>query len=122
MRAYDFEYQVDQAPLLLPDAAVCVTAEDLQAGDSGLDEAGFFHRSLLRPGVRGWEFSYSVLTGQELRYLQQLLAGKGSFLFLFRGLDGQPSQTRCCCTGFRAELSDRRQDVYQNVRFTVKEC
>lgn len=121
MRSFDFEYLVEERPLLVPDAAVGMTRRDLEAPDAGLDEAGFYHAGVLRRGVRQWEFSYKVLTGQEYRYLLELL-GLSSFTFRFRGPDGQPEQTLCRTEGTKAEFFDRPNDIYKNVSFTVKEC
>ena len=120
MRAFDFDYQVDGKPLLVPDAAVELRFSDLISGDSGADEAGFYHRMVLRRGLRQWDFSYKVLTGQELRYLLELVGG--DFQFSFRGLDGQPERCRCHCDSLDTELYDREQDIYKNLHFAVKEC
>ena len=122
MRSFDFEYQVEQQPLLLPDAAVVLTRKDLSAGDAGVDEAGFYHGALLRQGVRRWDFSYKVLTGQEYRYLLELFSGRSSFRFRFRAEDHMPSETLCHTDGCKAEFFDRRQDIYRDVSFSVKEC
>lgn len=120
MRSFDFEYLVEERPMLLPDASVGMTRRDLEAPDAGLDEAGFYHAGILRRGVRQWEFSYKVLTGEEYRYLLELLSG--CFSFRFRGTDGQPEQALCRAEGIRAEFFDRPNDIYKNVGFTVKEC
>ena len=120
MRVFDYDYQVDGKPVLLPDAAVELVVQDLAAPDAGLDEGGFYHAAALRRNVRQWDFSYKVLTAQEYRYLWELL--DHCFSFSFRGTDGQPEQALCRCDGFRSELYDREKGIYRNLRFSVKEC
>lgn len=122
MRDYDFDFQVDGQPILVPDAGVAVKKTELLAADSGRDESGFFHRRLLRQRMRQWDISYGAVDGQEYRYLQSLFAGKESFLFSFRGEDGQPQTARCYCGGSTASLCDSTRSVYKNLKFSVVEC
>lgn len=122
MRDYDFDFQVDGQPILVPDAGVAVKKTELLAADSGRDESGFFHRRLLRQRMRQWDISYGAVDGQEYRYLQSLFAGKESFLFSFRGEDRQPQTARCYCGGSTASLCDSTRSVYKNLKFSVVEC
>lgn len=122
MREYDFDFQVDGRPLLMPDAGVAVKKQQLLAADSGRDESGFLHRRLLRQDMRQWDFSYGAVTAGEYRYLMSLFEGRGSFLFSFRAEDGQPQTARCYWDGCTASLFDTAQGVYKSLKFSVVEC
>lgn len=121
MRAFDNAYLIDGSPLPAPDAGVEMTFEDLEASDSGLDEAGFFHRAVLRENVRSWDFSYAVLTAQEYGYILGLFAGKPTFAFTFPLPEGSQTVEACCRKGSIA-LYDRSAGLYKNLKFTLREC
>lgn len=122
MRKFDYEYQIDKQPLLVPDAGVEISFSDLDGEDSGRDEAGFMHRTVLRERVRTWGFSYAVLTAEEYRYLDSLFQGKHTFTFAFRGLDGKPAQCQAYCSKGSITLYNRRQGLYKNLKFNIIEC
>lgn len=122
MRKYDYEYQIDDAPMLVPDAGVELSLSDLDGEDSGRDEGGFMHRSTLRSRVRTWGFQYAVLTAEEYRYLNALIAGKATFLFKFRNLDGEEETRRCYCSNHSITLFNRRTGLYKNLKFNIIEC
>ncbi len=122
MRAYDFERLVDGQPLLVPDAGVEFSVSDLDSEDSGRDEAGFMHRSILRSGVRKWGFSYAVLSAEEYRYLMSLFAGKPTFTYSFRGMDGKPEQCLAYCSNHSISIFNERKGIYKNLKFSIIEC
>lgn len=117
MRPYDTIYQIDGTPLLVPDAPVERTFSDLDDQSAGRDESGYMHRSVLRHRVRTWGLSYSVLTAQELAYLETLLDGKATFRF---------SCEEGVCTAYCAKqevrLYDRTRGVYKQLRLDIIEC
>ena len=117
MRAYDSLYTVDGAPLLLPDAGVELTMNDIDSQAAGRDAAGYMHRSLLRSGVRTWGFTYSLLTAQEHAYLQSLFAGKATFSF-----GCETGETAAYCAKREVTLYDRTKGIYKALKFTVVEC
>ena len=122
MRKYDFEYLIDDNPMLVPDEGVEMKFSDLDGEDSGRDEGGFMHRSVLRERVRTWGFKYAVLNQKEYRYLTALLTGKATFLFKFRNLDGKEEVARCYCSNHSITLFNRRTGLYKNLKFNIIEC
>ncbi len=122
MRNYDYDYQIDKNPMLVPDAGVEISFSDLDGEDSGRDEAGFMHRTVLRERVRTWSFSYAVLTAEEYRYLDALFRGKPTFTFAFRGLDGHPTECQAYCSKGSITLYNQRTGLYKNMKFNIIEC
>ena len=122
MRAFDTGFQVDGKPLLAPDAGVELGFADLDAADAGRDESGVMHRILVREKVRTFSFSYGYLTGEELRYLQGLFAGKATFTFRFQDTDGKTVTCKAYCADYGVSFASRKLDMYRDMQFTVIEC
>lgn len=87
MRSKTNLFTVNGKPMLAPDAEVSVSYEDLDAADSGRDQNGVLHRSVVRYKVASWSFAYSLLTQQEKQYLDSLFPDEPTFQF------GHPSRT-----------------------------
>lgn len=109
-------------PMLAPDAGVEISFSDLDSEDSGRDEGGFMHRSVIRERVRTWGFSYAVLTAEEYRYIDALFRGKSTFPFRFRGLDGREETVQAYCSKGSITLYNQRAGVYKNLKFNIIEC
>ena len=58
MRKTTSLFQINGAPLLVPDAEVTASYEDLDSADAGRDESGVMHRLPVRFKVGSWSFSY----------------------------------------------------------------
>ena len=117
MRDFDPIYQVDGKALLVPDAGVALSWNDIDGDAAGRDAAGYLHRQVLRSGVRTWEFTYSHLRESELRYLNRLFAGKPTFTF-----SCEDGQITAYCAKREATLYDRSQGLYTGMKFSVIEC
>ena len=117
MRSFDPVYTVDGSPMLVPDAGVEISRSDLEGEGGGRDAGGFLHRVVLRSGVRTWSFTYSLLTEQELGYLQDLFLGKVSFAFTCGG-----ETVTAYCDKQDVTLFDRARGLYKGLKFTVTEC
>ena len=117
MRATTQLYLINGRPMLVPDADVQESYEDLDSADAGRDESGVMHRFVVRSRVRSWSFTYSLLTGEELAYLRGLFAGKATFRFAFDG-----GETTAYCSGEEVHLYDRKRGVYKGLKFDVIEC
>ena len=122
MRAYDFEYQIDNRPMLVPDAGVGIAFTDLDGDDTGRDESGYMHRDVLRERVRTWSFSYAILSHEEYQYIMSLFSGKPTFTFKHRGLDGQEEEVRAYSSKSSITLYNRRTGLYKNMQFNIIEC
>ena len=55
-------FTVNGKPLLLPDAGVTCSFEDLDSYAAGREQSGVMHRDVVRYKVGSWTFSYGFLT------------------------------------------------------------
>ena len=122
MREVDFEYLVDGQPLLLPDAGVVLKEQDVESKGSGFDEAGVYHRVVVRHALRSWGFSYGLLTGEEMAYLRSLFRGKTYVTLRVRGEDGMEEQVRCRPAAWEVTLENRAEDLYRDLKLELAEC
>lgn len=117
-------FQINGQPMIAPDQDVAMRFEDLDAAQSGRDEAGFMHRIVVRSKVGVWEFSYSHLTGAQYRYLLSILPTGGSFTFT------HPSQqdaavledTQAYLSQYGVLWHSARTDTYRNLKFSIIAC
>ena len=121
MRTTDL-FTVDEQPMIVPDSDLVMQEEDVVSADSGLDESGVYHRFGMRQGVKSWDFSYSRLTKEEYAYLEELFAGKDTFLFGFTTADG----SRLYATAWRSKRSvlwhSAADGQLRDYRFRITEC
>lgn len=115
------QFLVDDIQLLMPDADISITKEDLE-GDSGRDESGVYHRCVVRSSIQKWSFSYRILTAEEYRYLEGLFAGKNVFEFSYPGLDGSIKTTNAYKKSTSVTYFSQTQGLYKNLSFDIIEC
>lgn len=122
MRKYDFDFLIDGRPILIPDADVQISMEDMESDESGRDECGVMHRILLREKVKSWGLSYGSLTREEYLYMLSLFEGKVTFLLEARGADGQVTAHRAYCSNLGITVRNRRTGIYKNFNLNIMEC
>ena len=110
-------FQIEGRPLPVPDADISMSFEDLDAPQSGRDEAGFMHRIPVRRKVGVWEFQYSVLDGETYRYLQEILPTGGSFRFTC-----PEGEVEAYLSRYSIVWHSARTDTYRNLKFSIIEC
>ena len=118
---YFEDYKVDGSALLVPDADVEITGNDLDSADSGRDESGVMHRIMVRSRVKTWEFHYSHLTEEEYRYMKNLFNGKSVFQFSFPE-DGITGTVTAYCSGDSITYRNARTGLYGNYKIKIVEC
>ena len=74
-------FTVNGKPLLLPDAGVTCSFEDLDSYAAGRDQSGVMHRDVVRYKVGSWTFSYGFLTEAEKQYMEGLFPKAATFTF-----------------------------------------
>lgn len=121
-REYIYEFLVDGRPMLDPDVNVNITENDLDSDDSGRDESGFMHRSVLRSGIKTWEFVYTVLDAEDYMYILSLFQGKADFKFQYRGPDGKMHTTTAYSSKRSIVLRNYATGDYKNLKFNIIEC
>ena len=124
MRATTALFQINGQPMLLPDAQVGMSYEDLDSADAGRDESGYMHRKMVRRKVGVWSFSYSHLTGAQYRYMLSVLPQGGTFSFTYPDPENPGSQrtTTAYVSAYSVVWHSARTDTYRNLQGSVIEC
>ena len=124
MRAISNLFTVNGKPLLVPDQEVAMSYEDLDAADSGRDESGIMRRLVVRHKVASWEFTYSHLTEEEKRYMENLFPDAASFSFTHPGRKDSSKQETTTCYRSKYSLSwkNAATGLWSNYSFRVISC
>lgn len=123
MRSETYLFTVNGDPMLAPDAEVSVSFSDIDAADAGRDLDGRLHRSVVRYKVASWEFTYSNLTEEEKRYLENLFPDTPTFQF------GHPSRadssktevTECYRSQYGISWKNARTGLWSGLKFQIIE-
>lgn len=124
MRKTTTLFQINGQPMLLPDAEVGVSYEDLDSGDSGRDESGVMHRYLVRSKVAVWSFSYGHLTEAEKNYMEGLFGDAAVFTFTHPGrVDAAITES---CQAYRSKYAiswkNAKTGLWSNYSFQIIQC
>lgn len=124
MRATTDIFQINGLPILVPDTEVEVSYEDLDAADSGRDESGYMHRTMVRCKVASWKFSYSHLTEEEKQYMEALFASAATFRFTHPSrVDASiPETTKCYRSKYGICWKNARTGLWGGYSFNIIEC
>lgn len=122
MRKFLFDLLIDGQPVLVPDADVTISFEDMDSEVSGQDEAGYMHRLLLRSGVKTIPLSYASLDTEEYRYMESLFQGKREFKVDCRGIDGSPLSFMAYRSKHSISVHNIKTGVHKNYNFSIIEC
>lgn len=122
MRSTTTDFLIDGKPLLAPDSGVVLQRQDVESEASGVDERGIRHRIVLRPRVKKWTLRYKLLTGQEVRYLQELFEGKETVNFQYVLPGGAVETCTAFCSADTAALADSKEDLWQDMVLVIAEC
>ncbi len=110
-------YYIDGVPMPLPGGGVKLRYSHLESGEAGVDESGFYHRDLLRRGLRSWEIRYRGLTPGAYRALLAKLPQTDSFTL---SIDGQ---TALCRQGdVDVGCRETLQGPVYDLCLTLQEC
>jgi len=117
-------FQVEGKPLLLPDAGVEFSYEDIDSADAGRDQSGVMHRQMVRCKVGKWTFRYDFLTEQQRQYLEALFPDTATFAFTHPDRhDAQKPVTKRC---YRSKVSmswyNARLALWRNYSFSIIQC
>ena len=124
IRCYNSYFRIDGKPLPLPDVGLNITCTDIDTDDSGRDESMIMHRVVGREGVRTWgPFSYKILDAEDMRYIQDLFAGKAEFEFVYGvARDGSLLTATAYRSKYSASLLDPIAGIYSDLKFNIIEC
>lgn len=124
MRKTTQQFTINGKPMLVPDAEVGVSYEDLDAESSGRDESGVMHRIPLRYKVGSWGFSYGLLTEEEKQYMEGLFPDAPTFIFGHPGrVDaGQQEYTVCYRSKYGISWRNASTGLWSGYSFDIIEC
>lgn len=120
-RPYDQDLVVNGKYILAPDNDIEIAYEDTEAGDSGMDEAGYYHRIVTRFNRRTWRLMYAVLTQEEYVYLRNVFAGE-SFSFQFLNEEYLSETVTAYCRPMSVVWQSKRSGLYKNLTVEIVEC
>ena len=124
MRAFTYQFLINGQPMLAPDAEVGFSYEDLDSSDSGRDESGVMHRIPVRYKVGSWSFTYSHLTEEEKRYMENLFPDAADFIFTHP--DRMVSANAVSCKAYRSKYGiswrNAKTGLWSNYSFNIIEC
>lgn len=124
MRAKTDLFKINGQQMLAPDEEVSVNYEDLDSSDSGRDESGFMHRTVVRYKVGSWKFEYSALTEEEKKYMESLFPNAATFQFTHpsRADSSKPETTECYRSKFGISWKNAKTGMWSGYSFSVIEC
>ena len=110
--------------MLAPDAEVSTSYDDLDAADSGRDETGVMHKSVLRYKVGTWRFEYSSLSEEEKQYMESIFPDAPTFDF------EHPSRkdasimeiSKCYRSKYGISWRNARTGLWRGYSFSISEC
>jgi hypothetical protein len=124
LRAKTDLFKINGQPMLIPDEEVAVNYEDLDSSDSGRDESGFMHRTVVRFKVGSWKFEYSHLTEEEKQYMENLFPNEATFQFTHpsRVNASIAETTECYRSKFGISWKNAKTGLWSGYSFSVIEC
>ena len=117
-------FKINGLKMPVPDADVSVTYTDLDSEDSGRDEAGYMHRSVLRHKVATWSFEYSSLSESEKAYLEDLFGEAATFSFTHpsRKRSSESVTTTAYRSNYGISWHNAKTGEWRNYKFNIIEC
>lgn len=124
MRAKTELFKINGKPMLAPDEDVSVNYEDLDASDSGRDESGIMHRTVVRYKVSTWKFAYSLLTEEEKQYLESLFPNEPTFMFEHPARTNATvlETTECYRSKYSISWRSAKNGLWKGYGFSIIEC
>lgn len=119
--------QIDGQPMPVPTETADIQYTDVESEDSGADEAGVYHREVLRFGVLSCTLTYGYLDNEDCAYLLGLLQGKTTFAFTCPVASGvadvtQTTTRTCYCANYGAALQRLKAGVWRDMTLQIREC
>lgn len=124
MRSKTDLFKINGVPMLAPDDDFGVSYEDLDSSDSGRDESGVMHRSVVRYKVGSWKFSYSYLTEEEKQYMENLFGDAATFQFTHPSrLDAaKPETHKCYRSKYGISWKNAVTGLWSGYSFNIIQC
>lgn len=117
-------FMINGEPMLIPDAGVEFSYEDLDAADSGRDESGVMHRIVARHKVGKWTFEFARISEEDKQYMESLFPDAADFEFTHpkRHNSFDSVSTRCYRSKYELSWYNARTGIWHNYKFSIIEC
>lgn len=117
-------FQIDGRPMYAPDEGVGISWQDIDAADSGRDQAGNMHRVVIKYDLGTWRFQYFSVTEEELAYMKTLFSGKATFQFTHPDPYDRdsPVTVQAYRTGHSISWKNAQTGKFKNYSFSIVEC
>lgn len=117
-------FKINGQSMIIPDAGVGFSYEDIDDSSSGRDESGWMHRYVARYKVGKWSFSFASITEEEKRYLESLFPNAPDFSFTHPSRENSDFlvSTRCYCSKIDMSWYNAKEGVWKNYKFNIIEC
>lgn len=118
------EYRVNGTALLAPDEEISENYEDIDSPETGRDESGVMHRSVVRYKVGKWGFNYKTLSKHDYEALESLFGENATFQFTRPSRTDPDTTVTSTCYRSKYSLSyfDTKRKVWKNYKFNIIEC
>ena len=110
--------------MLVPDADVGFSYEDIDSADAGRDESGYMHRIMVRCKVGSWSFAYGHLTQQEKTYMEELFGSAATFSFTRpdRVDETKTVTSQCYRSQYGISWRNAKTGLWSGYSFQIIEC
>ena len=117
-------FKINGKPMIVPDAGVGFSYEDLDDSSTGRDEGGYMHRFPVRYKVGKWDFSFSKITEEEKNYMESLFPDSEDFLFTRPSKEDSKVLITTTCYRTKVSLSwyNAKTGLWKNYKFNIIEC
>lgn len=124
MRTLTSLFTVNGKQMYAPDNDMSFSFEDIDSADAGRTEDGVMHRSPVRYKVGTWNFKYSSLTTEELKYMESLFADSPTFTFVHPSRTDPTKTESSTCYRSKYSLSwySAKKGIWRNYTFNIIEC
>lgn len=121
---YSDMFLINGKPIIVPDEEPGFSYEDLDSSDSGRDESGVMHRHRIRSKVGSWSFTYSYLTEEEKRYMENLFGDAVTFQFTRPArIDATRTEvSECYRSKYSLSWKNAKTGLWKNYKFNIIEC
>lgn len=123
MRSYSDIYKINGKSILVPDAPLQISYDDMLSPDSANDEAGVPHDIVMDYKRAKYTFIYSAITEEEKSYMESLFPDAPTFDFTHPDRkDSSLSKTsKAKRTGYSIAYHDVIRGLWMGYKFVVQE-
>lgn len=117
-------FTIDGKPMLAPDAGIKISFADIDASESGTDQAGNEHRVVVRYDATTWTFSYFALSEEEYAYMSDIFPKAPDFTFCHPSLTDRTKKVSVRSSRKKRSISWRNviTGEFRNLTFSIIEC